>query len=173
MAVSLHDISVGSYLQVLGGVAKFLDKGAAFLDEKGIDPQEIVAMSLHPDMRPFQFQLKSVAHHSAGAIRGIREGLFSPPPTTPDLDYAGLISLVKDAESELRNQSREEIDAMAGKQVVFRLSRADIPFTAENFVLSFSLPNLYFHATTAYDLLRMKGAPLGKLDYLGDLRTDQ
>ena len=173
MAVSLHDISVGSYLQVLGGVAKFLDKGAAFLDEKGIDPQEIVAMSLHPDMRPFQFQLKSVAHHSAGAIRGIREGLFSPPPTTPDLDYAGLISLVKDAESELRNLSREEIDAMAGKQVVFRLSRADIPFTAENFVLSFSLPNLYFHATTAYDLLRMKGAPLGKLDYLGDLRTDQ
>lgn len=173
MAVSLHDISVGSYLQVLGGVAKFLDKGAAFLEEKGIDPQEIVAMSLHPDMRPFQFQLKSVAHHSAGAIRGIREGLFSPPPTTPDLDYAGLISLVKDAESELRNQSREEIDAMAGKQVVFRLSRGDIPFTAENFVLSFSLPNLYFHATTAYDLLRMKGAPLGKLDYLGDLRTDQ
>jgi hypothetical protein len=173
MAVSLHDISVGSYLQVLGGVAKFLDKGAAFLDEKGIDPQEIVAMSLHPDMRPFQFQLKSVAHHSAGAIRGIREGLFSPPPTTPDLDYAGLISLVRDAESELRTQSREEIDAMAGKQVVFRLSRGDIPFTAENFVLSFSLPNLYFHATTAYDLLRMKGAPLGKLDYLGDLRTDQ
>ena len=173
MAVSLHDISVGSYLQVLGGVAKFLDKGAAFLEEKGIDPQEIVAMSLHPDMRPFQFQLKSVAHHSAGAIRGIREGLFSPPPTTPDLDYAGLISLVKDAESELRNQSREEIDAMAGKRVVFRLSRGDIPFTAENFVLSFSLPNLFFHATTAYDLLRMKGAPLGKLDYLGDLRTDQ
>ena len=173
MAVSLYDISVGSYLQVLGGVAKFLDKGASFLEERGIEPQEIVAMSLHPDMRPFQFQLKSVAHHSAGAIRGIREGLFSPPPTTPDLDYAGLISLVKDAESELRNQSREEIDAMAGKQVVFRLSRADIPFTAENFVLSFSLPNLYFHATTAYDLLRMKGAPLGKLDYLGDLRTDQ
>ncbi|MEJ2531940.1 MAG: DUF1993 domain-containing protein [Halioglobus sp.] len=173
MAVSLYDISVGSYLQVLGGVAKFLDKGASFLEEKGIDPQEIVAMSLHPDMRPFQFQLKSVAHHSAGAIRGIREGLFSPPPTTPDLDYAGLISLVKDAESELRNQSREEIDAMAGKQVIFRLSRGEIPFNAENFVLSFSLPNLYFHATTAYDLLRMKGAPLGKLDYLGDLRTDQ
>jgi hypothetical protein len=173
MAVSLYDISVGSYLQVLGGVSKFLDKGASFLEEKGIDPQEIVAMSLHPDMRPFQFQLKSVAHHSAGAIRGIREGLFSPPPTTPDLDYAGLISLVKDAESELRNQSREEIDAMAGKQVIFRLSRGEIPFNAENFVLSFSLPNLYFHATTAYDLLRMKGAPLGKLDYLGDLRTDQ
>ncbi len=47
----------------------------------------------------------------------------------------------------------------------------EIPFTAENFVLSFSLPNFYFHATTAYDILRMKGVPLGKLDYLGQMRA--
>ena len=173
MAVSLYDISIGSYLQALGGVAKFLDKGASFLEEKAIDPREVVDMRLHPDMLPFQFQLKSVSHHSIGAVRGIREGLFSPPPTTPDLDYAGLASLIKETEAELREQSREEIDAMAGKQVIFRLSRGDMPFTAENFVLSFSLPNLYFHATTAYDMLRMRGAPLGKLDYLGNLRMGQ
>ena len=171
MTVSLYDISVASYLQALGGVVKFMEKGASFLEEKGVDPQEVVDMRLHPDMLPFQFQIKSVAHHSIGAVRGIREGLFTPPPATPDLDYAGLTSLVKEAEAELRTQSREEIDAMAGKQVIFRLSRGDMPFTAETFVLSFSLPNLYFHATTAYDMLRMKGAPVGKLDYLGSLRT--
>lgn len=173
MAASLYDISIGSYLQALSGVAKFLDKGASFLEEQGIDPREVVDMRLHPDMLPFQFQLKSVSHHSIGAVRGIREGLFTPPPTTPELDYAGLTSLVKAAETELREQSREEIDGMAGKQVIFRLSRGDMPFTAENFVLSFSLPNLYFHATTAYDILRMKGAPLGKLDYLGNMRMGQ
>ena len=173
MAVSLYDMSVASYLQVLGGVSRFLDKGASFLEEKGIDPQEVVDMRLHPEMLPFQFQLKSVSHHSIGAVRGMREGLFAPPPATPDLDYAGLASLVNEAEAELREQSREEIDAMAGKQVIFRLSRGDMPFTVENFVLSFSLPNLYFHATTAYDMLRMKGAPIGKLDYLGDLRVAQ
>lgn len=173
MAVSLYDMSVASYLQVLGGVSRFLDKGASFLEEKGIDPQEVVDMRLHPEMLPFQFQLKSVSHHSIGAVRGMREGLFAPPPTTPDLDYAGLASLVKEAEAQLREQSREEIDAMAGKQVIFRLSRGDMPFTVENFVLSFSLPNLYFHATTAYDMLRMRGAPIGKLDYLGELRVGQ
>jgi hypothetical protein len=173
MAASLYDISIGSYLQLLGGVSRFLDKGASFLEEKGIEPQEIVEMKLHPDMLPFQFQLKSVCHHSLGAIRGMQEGLFAPPPKTPDLDYAGLTALVKEAEAELREQSREEIDAMAGKQVIFRLSRGDMPFSAENFVLSFSLPNLYFHATTAYDMLRMKGAPIGKLDYLGNMRVDQ
>lgn len=173
MAVSLYDISVASYLQLLGGVSKFLEKGASYFEEKGIDPGEVVDMRLHPDMLPFQFQLKSVSHHSLGAIRGIRDGLFAPPPTTPDLDYAGLASLVKQAETELQAQSREEIDAMAGKQVIFRLSRGDMPFSAENFVLSFSLPNLYFHATTAYDMLRMKGVPVGKLDYLGRMRLEQ
>ena len=54
--------------------------------------------------------------------------------------------------------------------MVFQLRDRQIPFTAENFVLSFSLPNFYFHATTAYDILRTKGVPLGKRDFLGHLR---
>jgi hypothetical protein len=44
-------------------------------------------------------------------------------------------------------------------------------FTVENFILSFSLPNFYFHATTTYDMLRMAGVPLGKMDFLGELRV--
>jgi len=54
--------------------------------------------------------------------------------------------------------------------VIFKLGANQMPFTTENFVLSFSLPNLYFHATTAYDILRMKGVPLGKRDFLGQMR---
>jgi hypothetical protein len=48
-----------------------------------------------------------------------------------------------------------------------------LPFMAEGFLLSFSLPNFYFHATTAYDILRTKGVPLGKRDYLGKLRLNE
>ncbi len=55
--------------------------------------------------------------------------------------------------------------------MVFKLSDSEVPFTTTNFLLSFSLPNFYFHATTTYDILRMHGVPLGKFDYLGALRV--
>lgn len=53
----------------------------------------------------------------------------------------------------------------------FKAGSFELPFIAENFVLSFSLPNFYFHATTAYDILRMSGVPLGKMDFLGPMRV--
>ena len=56
------------------------------------------------------------------------------------------------------------------QDVVFRLGGNELPFVAKDFLLSFSLPNFYFHATTAYDILRAEGAPLGKRDFLGAIR---
>ncbi len=54
--------------------------------------------------------------------------------------------------------------------MVFKLGKNELPFTNRNFLLSFSLPNFYFHATTAYDILRMLGVPLGKRDFLGNMK---
>ena len=78
--------------------------------------------------------------------------------------------LVADAREALQKMTPAEVNALEGKDVVFQLRDFKMPFTAEGFLLSFSLPNFYFHATTAYDILRMKGAPLGKRDYMGQLR---
>ena len=63
-----------------------------------------------------------------------------------------------------------DVNAFEGKDVAFQFRDTKIPFTAEEFIQSFSLPNFYFHATTAYDILRSKGVPLGKRDFLGRLR---
>ena len=65
----------------------------------------------------------------------------------------------------------DEINALEGRDMLFQMRDFKIPFTAEGFLLSFSLPNLHFHATTAYDILRTRGAPLGKRDYLGAMRV--
>ncbi len=70
----------------------------------------------------------------------------------------------------MQKLSRESVNELEGKDVVFQLGPNKLPFVAEGFVLSFSLPNLHFHATTAYDILRMKGTPLGKRDYMGQMR---
>ena len=171
MAISLYDISVSNYLQALGAISGVLKKGAEFAKEKNLDLAEIVQTRLRPDMKPFQFQVISVFHHSWGAITGIREGVFSPPPSMPELDYAGLQGLVDKAARELQRVSREEIDGIEGNAMKFKAGDFEIPFTAENFILSFSLPNFYFHAATTYDILRMAGVPLGKMDVLGKMRV--
>ena len=170
MAISLYDVSVSAYLQGLTGVAGFLERGLSHCQDNGVDPESIVETRLWPDMLPFRFQIVSVAHHSRGAIEGCKAGVFSPPGATEALDYAALQKLVEDAREALKAVSPEEINALEGRDVVFQFGERRVPFTAEGFLMSFSLPNFYFHATTAYDILRSKGAPLGKRDFTGPMR---
>ena len=120
-------------------------------------------------MAPFRFQVLQVCHHSLGAIEGVKAGLFSPTRDSTPVDYAGLQRRLVEAREGLAALQRAEIDALEGKEVVFRMRDMRMPFTAQGFLLSFSLPNLHFHAATAYDILRMKGAPLGKRDFMGAL----
>ena len=166
---TLYDFSVQNYLQTLGAVAAFLDKAAGHFATQKTNLEEIVETRLFADMLPFRFQIQSVAHHSLGAIEGVKKGLFVPP-TMADLDYAGLQKLITDAHSGLEKLTRDEVNALEGRDVIFQLGEMKLPFLAEGFLLSFSVPNFHFHATTAYDILRMKGVPLGKRDYLGRMR---
>jgi hypothetical protein len=170
MAISLYDVSVTSFLQSLGGVAGYLDRGLSHCQDNNIDPQEIVDARLCPDMLPFWFQIVSVAHHSLGAIEGVKEGVFSPSGGTPPFSYADLQKMVADAIAALKALDPAEVNALEGGDMIFQFGERKLPFTAEGFLLSFSTPNLHFHATTAYDILRAKGVPLGKRDYMGPLR---
>lgn len=169
MAISLYDLSVANFFQTVGAVEGFLAKAAAHFKEKGVDPNEVVEARLAPDMLPFRFQIQSVAHHSLGAMHGVQAGQFSPGGPTADT-YAGLQKIVADAHEALKKLSPGDVNALEGKDVTFQFKDFKLPFTAENFLLSFSLPNFYFHAATAYDILRHKGVPLGKRDFTGKLR---
>lgn len=170
MSVSLYDLSIGSYTQIVEAMLGVMKKGAEHCKAEGVDLAEVVATRLYPDMANFHFQVTSLTHHSLGAIEGLKSGSFGPP-AYPDCGYSELQAMTEKTLAELRAQKPDEIEALAGGQVVFRLGDNEIPFTAENFVLSFSMPNFYFHATTAYDILRSKGVPLGKRDFLGAIRA--
>jgi uncharacterized protein len=171
MATSLYDLSVASYLQILPAVSGFLDKGLAHSTAVGIDPDEIVQARLAPDMLPFSFQIDAVVHQSLGAIDGLKRGVFGPPGELPARDYAELQRLVKDTIAALQAINPADINALEGRDMAFEMRGRQVPFTTETFVMSFSLPNFYFHAATAYDILRHKGVALGKRDFLGPLRT--
>jgi hypothetical protein len=86
------------------------------------------------------------------------------------MTYPALQALVAGAGDALKDLTPAAINAYEGGTVIFEFRNTSLPFTTEEFLLSFSLPNFHFHATTAYDILRSKGVPLGKRDYLGALR---
>ncbi len=172
MAFSLYDASVANYLQILGAVAGFMEKGRTHFNEKGVNLAEIVEARLAPDMLPMHFQISSVAHHSRGAVEAAKDGTFVPPKARPDLDYAGLQALVTSARDELAALKPEEVNALVGRDVTFKLGDRALPFTAEGFLMSFSLPNFFFHATTAYDILRHQGVQIGKRDFMGRLKLN-
>jgi uncharacterized protein len=170
MPTSLYDATVATFVQTLGGVAGFLGRGYEHCRGTGMDPRSLVEARLHPEMLPFSFQIASIVAHSLGAVEGVRKGVFGPP-TTPDVDYAGLQKLVTDARETLKKVTPDEVNGFDGKDMRFEFKDRVIPFTAENFLLSFSVPNFYFHATVAYGILRAKGIPLGKRDFMGQLRV--
>ena len=174
MAIQLYDLTVASYLQTLNATIGVLDRGLAYCRDNNLDPEEIVETRLWNDMLPFRFQIISVAHHSRGAIEGVKAGLFGPPTEQRALNYEQLQQLAAETRDALAALSRDEVNALEGKDVVFQIGASfKLQFTAENFLMSFSLPNFYFHSATAYDILRSKGVPLGKRDFMGQMRMKQ
>jgi hypothetical protein len=169
MASSLYDISVRSYLQTLDALCNVLDKGSAHCAETGTGVDELLNHRIAEDMLPLSFQLHMAVTHSLGTIEGIRAGLFQPPRGIPDLDYAGFRQRIGETAGALRALTRDDVDGLAGKAMIFRIGEMEMPFTAEDFVLSFSLPNIYFHVTATYLILRGAGVPLGKRDFLGQM----
>ncbi len=103
----------------------------------------------------------------------MKKGEFAPPPEIPAHGYKAMQKMVADTRAALQQLDPGEVNACEGKDVIFKFRSFEMPFTAENFLMSFSLPNFYFHATTAYDILRNKGVPLGKRDYMGQMRMKQ
>jgi hypothetical protein len=168
MQISLYDATVRGFVQITTAMQGFMERALKQRPD-GLDLRQVAETRLFPDMLPFRFQVLSVVQHSVGAVEGVKSGLFVPP-RDEELDFAALHSAVAAANARLQAYTPDEVNALLGREVVFQLPQAKLPFLAEDFLLSFSVPNFHFHATTAYDILRMKGVPLGKRDYLGRLR---
>ena len=171
MSLSLYDATVPSYLQILGYVSRLVGKAEAYCAEQKWAPADIIGAKLADDMLPYGYQVKSAVAHSIGAIEGVRKGLFAPDRTPWPDNFTGLKQLTTDAITKLEGLKAAELEDFIGRDMRFEFGEMRLDFTAENFLLSFSQPNFYFHATTAYDILRWKGMPLGKRDFTGRVRV--
>ncbi len=167
MPISLHDAFVPSARQIVAAASGLITKAEAHCADHGTDPAALIASKLAPDMAAVPFQVFSVAHHTAGAVAGVREGKFAPAGPHGEPTFATLKAMLTEAGTALAAIDPAELDGYIGKTVTFAIGTTEMPFKAENFLLSFSQPNFYFHAATLYDILRNQGVKLGKRDFMG------
>ena len=171
MAMSLYDLSVPTFLQTVKAVAGFLDRAVRHCSEIRVDPDDFVHARLFDDMAPFHFQIEAAWHHSVWGLEAAKTGVFDPPALVGPVPFADLQAMIGKAETALEAFTPDEVNSWAGRNLDLQIGPRRLSFTSETLILSFSLPNFYFHAVTAYDILRTRGVPLGKRDYEGRLRT--
>lgn len=171
MATTLYDLSVPTFLQTVRAVGGFLDRTVQHCAGIGADPDDFVEARLFEDMAPFHFQIEAAWHHAVWGLEAARTGVFDPPALVGPVPFAELRGMIDKAQAALEALSADEVNSWSGRGLDLQIGPRKLRFTPETLILSFSLPNFHFHAVTAYDILRMRGVPLGKRDYEGQLRT--
>jgi hypothetical protein len=163
MSLTLYDVAVPTYRQILGAQVGVLTKAEAHFKEKGIDEATIMAARLFEDMQPFPFQVVQVIQHSQGVLSLILEKPFTRPTDLTTL--AAMRSAVTDAIEAVKAVDADALNAVAETELERTVFGREVKLVPQTFILTNSFPNFFFHATTAYDLLRQAGVPIGKRDF--------
>lgn len=168
MTTSLYDLTIPVFIRNLQTLDTLLTKGEAFAAEQGIDPAELLNARLIDDMGTFVSQVQRASDSAKGtAVRiGAVENLALPDEET---SFADLHTRIARTIAFLEAVPRDAIDGKEDMSITLQTPSRSFDFTAQSYVLTFVLPNFFFHLTTAYGLLRMKGVPIGKLNYLGGI----
>jgi hypothetical protein len=162
----MYQASVPVYLQYLNSTSAVLDKAAAFAEAKKIDPTVLLQTRLYPDMHPL---VKQVQIFTDQATRGVSRLAGVEPPPFPDAEtsFADLKARIAKAIAHVESFTPEQIDGSEGRDIVMKTPRGDLTFKGLQYLLGFSLPNFFFHATTTYAILRHVGVEVGKMDFMG------
>lgn len=171
MACSLHEATVPTFLQILRAMSGLVDRSEAWGADHGIGEAELLDWRLADDMWPLARQFKLVTVHSALAVESALEGVFPHDLSAPPTTFAGHREAIAGAILRLESIDPVALDARADAPMRLAVGELVVSFTVGGFLLSFAQPNFHFHAVTAYAILRAGGVPLGKLDYVGQLRT--
>jgi uncharacterized protein len=166
MTISMYEASVPSLIRSLNNLASILAKGAAHAETKKIDQTVLLNSRLSPDMLPLS---KQVQIASDIARRGVARlaGLDAPKIEDNEITFAELIARLQQVATYLAEFTPAQIDGTEARSITLPVGKETMTFEGMPYLLYFILPNVYFHVTTAYAILRHNGVEIGKKDYLG------
>lgn len=168
MSLSLYDAFVPGCQRTLTGMMGLIDKAEAHCTENGLEHSELIEARLAEGMWNLPWHVRACWVHSAYTLGLLPSGEFTPDFTDVPADFAAMRAMVDDAQAKLAAVNADHVEALSDQTIGFVLGRERLmEMTGQNFLLGFNQPNFYFHATTFYGILRMKGLALGKRDFMG------
>lgn len=166
MSLTMYELSLPVFVHNLKSLSAILEKGAAYADRKQIAPEVLLETRLFPDMLPLSRQVQIACDMAArGSARLADAGL--PTFADDETDFQALLQRIDNSIGFIKGFSAEQVNGAEDRTINFKTGGHELSFSGRKYLCAFVLPNLYFHITTAYDILRSNGVELGKLDYLG------
>jgi len=167
MNLSMYTASVPVFRQVLGSLAAILEKAESHADLKKVDPQALLQARLFPDMFPLLRQVQVAADFAKGTVARLG-GVEVPRYEDLENDFAGLQARIAKTLAFIDSVPREAIEDGANREITVGTGANQREFKSGTpYLLHYALPNFYFHATTAYAILRHNGVEIGKKDFIG------
>jgi uncharacterized protein len=167
MTLSLHTASVPVFQQMLGSLDQLLAKAEAHAAERGIDHDALLQARLFPDMFPLAKQVQ-IACDFARGVCGRLGGAELPVFDGEQQSFAELRALVSDSLAFIAGLDPAGFEEAGSREIVLRPGTPkERRMEGQSYLLHYGFPQFFFHVTTAYDLLRHNGVPVGKRDYMG------
>ncbi len=166
MPISMYQASVPAFLSMLKNLTAILDKAEAYAAEHKIAPEVLINWRLAPDMFPFVRQVQIAADFAKGTTARLA-GAEVPSYADDETTFAELKARIAKTVKFVEGFSAKDIDGSEARDITLKVGGQDMHFKGEPYLVHFSLPNFYFHATAAYAILRLCGVDIGKRDFLG------
>lgn len=166
MSLSMYQASVPVLIRMLTNLSAILDKAAAHAEAKKIDPSVFINARLAPDMLPFTFQVQTATDSAKGCAARLA-GIEAPSFPDTEASFPELKQRLAKTITFLQSVKAEQIDGSEERNITLKLGSREIHFLGQPYLLTFVLPNFFFHVTTAYAILRHHGVEIGKQDFLG------
>ncbi|WP_338052381.1 DUF1993 domain-containing protein [Rhodoferax sediminis] len=167
MTISMYQASVPRLANILGNLSNILDKAQAHVDARKLDVSTLMNYRLFPDMLPFTKQVQIACDKSRSVVARLA-GLDVPVYDDNEKTLAELKVRIAKTIAFIQSVSPAQIDGTEDKEVVLKVAGKETHYKGMQLLLGHSLPNVYFHITTAYNILRHNGVEIGKRDYLGN-----
>jgi hypothetical protein len=164
-----YQFTVPVFMNSLEGLKNVLKKGEAFAEEKGMSEEKVLGLRLAPDMFPLVRQVQIACDNAKGATARL-SGTENPKMEDNEKTFSELYARI-DKTLAFINSVPESAFAKAAEQTITLSYFKGTHFTGDGYVRFYAIPNFFFHVTTAYDILRANGVPVGKMDYIGKLPT--
>ncbi|XXX78352.1 DUF1993 family protein [Sorangium sp. So ce134] len=166
MAISMYQASVPLLVRALGNLSAILKKAAAYAEAKKIEPRVLLDARLAPDMLPLTRQVQ-IASDSAKGCGARLAAVDVPKYEDNEASFDELQARIDKTIAFLKTLRPEQIDGSEDREVTIPTRDQPMKFKGLPYLTFFVLPNVYFHVTTAYAILRHNGLDIGKMDYLG------